>query len=256
MGSMFLLADRRLREYSDLYSQHDNRTLDEAYLYLHTILSSYVDADGDGSITKSEMLVALRSKGVGFNLTTPNGVHHNSKLWCKTASLRLENCYEESGYFISDTATVGVEDIFQDAWVNFKFSLKHRFDGSGVSVVTAMKSWYPDPQMSLDVCKSYDRSWHRQNYSRIETSYTISSLRDISNVCGYTNGMFNKDEFSASGRLGGNVTSFTDYYKYDKVADVGNYPKRIYCIYLQFKSSNSVKSFECSVGLSPDGMPV
>lgn len=129
MGSMFILADRRLREYSDLFDTHDNRTIEEVKLHLHTVLSSYVDYDGDGSINKTEMVAALRSKGVGFNITSKNSrPYFNTKLWCQTPSLDLENCYQESGVNqLSDSATVSVEDMFRDAWENFMRSVKHRF---------------------------------------------------------------------------------------------------------------------------------
>jgi hypothetical protein len=289
---MLLLSDRRLREYSDLFAKHDNRTIDEVYVYLHTLLSSYVDSDGDGSITKKEMVAALRGKAVGFNLTSHIGDHYHSKLWCKTASMGLEMCYDEMGYdVLLDNATVGVEVMFQDAWDNFKYSLKHKFgnsktfsfmyniyvykilfcddnlvtfdnicrkysvDGSGAMSVASMKSWYPDPQLSFDVCISYDRSWNKINYKRIETNYTYVDESRISQVCGYTNGYLIKDEFSISDRLKGLITSFTDTVAYDKVLDGGNYPKRIYCIFVELDNS-PLKSFECSVGLSPDGMPI
>lgn len=122
-----------------------------------------------------------------------------------------------------------------------------------------MKSWYPDPKLSIEECQSHDRSWNKTSFKRVETTYDFSNKSDISGVCGYTNGIFNSDQFVNGGSNSirdGTVTSFKDNKVYDKSADEGNYPKRIYCIYLQFKSSNIKNSFECSVGLSPDGMPM
>ncbi len=127
MGSMLFFADRRLREYSDSHDSSDNRTIEEAKTYLRNLLYSYVDINGDGSINKTEMLTSLRSKGVGFNLTAANETNFNSKLWCKTASLGLENCYQESGYNTSDSAAVSVDDIFNDAWYNFDYTFRNRF---------------------------------------------------------------------------------------------------------------------------------
>jgi hypothetical protein len=58
--------------------------------------------------------------------------------------------------------------------------------------------------------------------------------------------------------LTGQTTSFTDTDGYDKEADGGNYPKRIYCIAIITAGSNdqiNPSTFQCSVGLSLDGMP-
>ena len=55
--------------------------------------------------------------------------------------------------------------------------------------------------------------------------------------------------------LTGHRTAFPDLAPYDKVADNGNYPKRIYCVTVEMEPGDLRIRFECSVGLSIDGMP-
>lgn len=116
-----------------------------------------------------------------------------------------------------------------------------------------MTSWYPNPGMKLSECKNHDRSWHPETYQLVETNFEFTSHAGIYRVCGYKNGHL-EPQYIESDSLRGDVTSFTDHDPYDKVADGGNFPKRIYCIAV-IMSETMAETFQCSVGLSLDGMP-
>ena len=76
-----------------------------------------VDVNGDGNVTSSEMMTALRNR-----LIYSSGMEI-LPIWCRSAQSG-SYCYEDFG-----GAVVEVSSIYNDAMVNFNTS--GTFDGSG-----------------------------------------------------------------------------------------------------------------------------
>lgn len=133
----------------------------------------------------------------------------------------------------------------------FLFNLKKKTysaDGSGSSFIDAVESSYPNAEWDDETCRLYDRSWYPTTYKRVTTTYLFPSVSNIDKVCGYGNSKYLKDVFRETSVVRGTKTTFQDNNAYD----AANLQKRIYCIYVTFKSYNTIytHNFECSVGLS------
>lgn len=89
----------------------------EAYLY--NLLRVGIDVNGDGNITTTEMLTALKNRLI----FSPGMLQ--LPLWCRSAMIG-SYCYEDYGGDI-----VEVNSIFNDAVVNY--NITGTFDGSGKS---------------------------------------------------------------------------------------------------------------------------
>lgn len=102
---MFFQADTKLRQFSSNASAY---TLINIESYLYNLLHVGIDVNGDGNITTTEMLTALRNRLIYSAGMT------QLPLWCRSA---------EGGDLVE------VESIYNDALLNF--NLTGTFDGSG-----------------------------------------------------------------------------------------------------------------------------
>lgn len=117
LGSILFQADTKLRQFSSNASAYSTVNVNA---YLYNLLHVSVDVNGDGNITKTEMLAALNNRliySTGMMLLP---------LWCRSAEVGAD-CY---GNFGGDM--VPVSNIYTDAIVNFNTS--GTFDGSGKTV--------------------------------------------------------------------------------------------------------------------------
>ena len=110
---MFFQADTKLRQFSSNASAY---TLINIESYLFNLLHVGIDVNGDGNITTTEMLTALRNRLIYSAGMT------QLPLWCRSAEGTY--CYEDFGGDL-----VEVESIYNDALLNF--NLTGTFDGSG-----------------------------------------------------------------------------------------------------------------------------
>ena len=85
--------------------------------YLYNLLQVGVDTNGDGNITRTEMMVALENR-----LIYSTGMV-DLNLWCQTASFG-SYCYGDLG------DNVPVASMYSDALENF--NQINSFDGSGI----------------------------------------------------------------------------------------------------------------------------
>ena len=114
LGSLLFQADTKLRQFSANASAY---SMLDVSMYLYNLLQVGVDTNGDGNITRVEMMVAL-----GNRLIYSPGMPALN-LWCQTATFG-SNCYNQLG------DVVPVQTIFSDALMNF--NLSNSFDGSGM----------------------------------------------------------------------------------------------------------------------------
>jgi hypothetical protein len=89
--------------------------LTDIQIYLFNLLRVDVDVNGDGTITRAEVMTALSNRLVYSSGMT------NLKLWCRFASVSAD-CFTDS---------VQLNDIYADAMLNFNST--QTFDGSGKS---------------------------------------------------------------------------------------------------------------------------
>ena len=253
LGSLLLQADTKIRQFSAAPSAIESVSVES---YLFNLIQVGVDMNGDGNITTSEMLTALRNRLIFSSGMT------QLPLWCVTADV-WSYCYE---------GIVEVKAIYTQALANFRAT--GYFDGSGTEVavgfssVTAMTATYPVPSWSLDTCRAYDHSIHPS--ATIIIQWSIAKNPNVKRVCGYINGYFDSD-FSTTPILSGSQTSFID----SVPANSSYLNKRVYCVAVEYCSWGSilfdhacftdtthtkiapfVVSYVCSVGLIYDGTPI
>ena len=68
---------------------------------------------------------------------------------------------------------IEVSVLYEQAKTNFLTGLKHKLDGSGISIMSDLTSTFPDPSWSNSKCQSYDKSWHSSTYSPLQTRWTF-----------------------------------------------------------------------------------
>jgi hypothetical protein len=119
LGSFFFVSDPPLSDYSAGFNTSSNQ-ITQAKLYLHTLMSSVVDMNGDGYITRSEMISILSYRSIGSSY-----FRTGLKLWCKSVTTGSDCYMENTG--VVPSAQVSVDDMFFDASNNFVKSLKHTF---------------------------------------------------------------------------------------------------------------------------------
>ena len=218
--------------------------------YLGSLLKVQVDSNGDGNITRTEMVNALKYRSI-VNLPTA------LKLWCRTP-VWGGYCYGDA-----DPNMIAVSDMYKDMMKNFYSSIYHTFDGSGNPLVSSMTSTYPSPSWPASQCQQYNMKF--TTTPLVSTNWLMSSITSVYRVCGYVNGGLSS-AFSTSvttDALSGKTTSFTDTNA--PAAIVANF-KRVYCVSVDYAAGCSdgsalngkkcatgtvvkATSFECSVGL-------
>jgi hypothetical protein len=225
--------------------------------YLYNLLRVEVDVNGDGNITRSEMVNALKTSQLYSRSIDV------LKLWCQSTDVspnRPTNfCYEN----FNDV--VQVSDMFRDAMSNFNAT--GTFDGSGIDELTSMQATYPSPGWNITTCKAFDRSVNPN--AVITASWKMAKTRPIKRTCGYVNGILDND-FSTSDVLTGAKTTFQDNTNTSILSN-----KRVYCIAVEFCKTGYIVSngmcyssignttvsppasirYECAVGLVYDGTP-
>ena len=215
LGSLLFNADPTLRVFSSQFNPSIDQ-LATVQHYLLTLLKINIDINGDGLITKTEMLDMLRYK------STFNAQMSTYPIWCKTAT-RGSYCYadEYAG------GAVGVLDIYSDAMSNYLSSLKHTFDGSGNILVQNMTSSYPDPTWTGEQCIMNDYALNSNTF--VFTQWALVNSYLLNRACGYINGVLSP-EFTTDMLLKGYQTDFTDN---SAVTDT-NLFKRVYCVSIDY----------------------
>jgi hypothetical protein len=237
MASLLFHADFVLRRYSDTFNITAEQPKD-AYVYLRDLVNVQIDVNGDGVVTREELLNLLFVRSVrsaNMSIALP--------LWCENADVPSSNCAWDGIFAI---------DLLDQAYINFMTSSEHTFDGSGTFAVSNMASTYPNPDWSDEECASYDSFQTPNEYNRVTTSWDLDILADytLKQVCGFVNGLASA-EFTTTELLSGTATSFTDFVPVS--ADYGF--KRVYCLALQYcrndlcESGQILTKYECSVGL-------
>ena len=246
LGSLLVQSDFKLTQYTNTFN-NTNTQLTNAKLYLNSLLKVQVDLNGDGNITRTEMLSALKYRSI---VNVPIAL----KLWCRTP-FSNSYCYADV-----DPNTIAVSDMYKDMEKNFLYSTYHTFDGSGNPLVSSMTSTYPSPSWTAAQCQLTNMQY--TTTPQVVTDWTFSSITSIFRVCGYINGGLST-AFSSTDALSGKNPTFKDTNA--PVSIVANF-KRVYCVSLDYAtgcSDNSflngktcatgtvvkATSFECSVGL-------
>ena len=227
LGSLLVQSDAQLTVYSQTFNTSTEQ-IKNAKAYLGTLLSVTVDLNGDGNITTAEMLSALSYRSISL---LPQ-----LKLWCRT-TIPGGYCYADR-----NPNMVEVTDMYNDMVNNFLTSAAHTFDGSGNPLVSTMLSTYPSASWSDSQCQATNMKY--TSTPSVTTNWAISSLSQVSRVCGYVNGDLSS-LFTTTDILSGKQTQFID----SSPPTATNF-KRIYCVSVDY-TIGSVKStsFECSVGL-------
>jgi len=133
--------------------------------------------------------------------------------------------------------------MFKEACSHYTNSMKHKFDGSGLSFISNLRSTFPNATWSDSRCKAYDVSQPTHQYVR--TTWNFTSGARIQQVCGYIKG-FISPQFQTTAILQGNQTYFTDT---SFLSSTISY-KRVYCVFVFYVfQGQSLQGFECSVGL-------
>jgi hypothetical protein len=217
LGSILFDADTQLAQYTASFNSTAEQIFD-ALIYLTNLLFTNVDINGDGNITRVEMLQYLSYLSV-YNVNTTAYV----TLWCQVA-VAGSYCYD-------NTDSILVTDMYNDAVNNFYAAPYHTFDGSGVEVVYGMTSTYPNPEFSATECAVYDSFSNPTTFKHVETSWSLSGPANaINQVCGYSNGI-SVSAYTTTSILDGSQTNFVDNIP---VTDNDLY-KRVYCINVSYK---------------------
>jgi len=243
LGSLLFNSDNQLRQYSENFNSKDDKIL-EAQNYLHNLLSVIVDANGDGGITRTEMVSALKIRSIS------SSAFPNIKLWCQT-TIPDSFCYGDSDPDLPQDVVL-VNDIFNDAVNNFLTSSKHFFDGSGVDIISDMMSTFPQPSWTTQKCKKYDNSWSEES-TALRTDWTYVGGVNPTRVCAYSNGALQGDLTNTA------TLSLTQSSFVDSDVDTSNQRyKRIYCISMDYavNAYAVTTKYECSIGLLYDGTPI
>jgi len=193
--------------------------------YLEVFLGGDVDRDGNGIIDRLEVVEALKYRSVFVNSTI------GLPLW-----VDVKKVYQTQIY---------IADLLIDATKNYVTSIKHTFDGSGVSVATNLVSTAPMPKWSNSECAQYDKYLHPAVNVTTTWSWTLPNYQSkVSRVCGYTNGVL-EPIFNRDMTLSGEVTQYVDS---QSTTTAKLTERRIYCIAVDDYNTAST-SFECSAGL-------
>lgn len=233
LSALVFLADPQLRRYSATYNITSEQPKD-ALSYLKNLVKVQIDVNGDGVITREEVIDNLLVRSVrSANLSVA------LPLWC-------ENAQTNSSCVWAEILTL---DLINEAYANFVNSPEHTFDGSGALAVSNMMSTYPTPDWSDSECASYDSFQTPNDYNRVTTTWAMNSSSEpypLLQVCGYVNGLAST-EFTTTELLSGLATRFQDFVPVSP--DFGF--KRVYCLQLQYSSGEgeTFTRFECSVGL-------
>ena len=236
LGSSVSILFNAITGFDTLSSLLSSSPLNQDYIndgkrYLSSFLTNQVDINGDNIIEKSEVLNALF-----FRSVTANGLQ-NMTVW---------NC----GHYVDgcNANMINRTRLYNEALHCFLHSSKHKFDCSGVSMISSLNSSFPNSN-NLSICESYDQSWRPVTYTHPLTKWTytpsaVSQIGANGKVCVYSNGIniqgypFNTDSIAR-----GIVSNFTDP---NSNPNVTSY-RRVYCIAVLLNYGNY--SYECSVGL-------
>jgi hypothetical protein len=231
LGSLYLMANRLLRSYSELFYEID-RAIARAHLF--DLITITLDVDGDQVITRDEFLIALADGSVdSLHMRTAD-----FPAWCRNVLDVKSPCSYES---------IPTEEIFNDAYNNYLNSPSHTFDGSASSFVTSMSATFPSTSWTSAMCRA------RQDQNAVvQWNFTkLTQPASIRRVCGYTNGVMNSDFEDDSNLQLGITSTFIDTLP----VDADNGPKRVYCISVETCQggpctiATSDYSIACTVGL-------
>jgi hypothetical protein len=193
---------------------------------LYRLLSIDIDVNGDGQITFSEMIIYLKSRSIYSLGMEAFPVWCSSSVNCHSVMYSVANFYSESSNY-------------------FQTSKKHKFDGSGLDIVTNLSSTFPSPSWTDEKCRRYDSSNGFGEYQKVQTSWNFTHRNGLQKVCGYVNGLLSSD-FTTTKILTGQQTHFVD----DTALSPTHQFKRVYCIFLYYLIGGFASTgFECSVGL-------
>ena len=221
--SLLFQSDVTLVSYSASYTNQTD--LFGVSQYLYSMLKIEVDINGDGIITRTEIVAALRYRSI------------------TSAAIDAIPVWISANY----TDSVPVQILRDDAMMLFANSLQHSFDGSGVNVFETISSTYPNPTWNSNLCYTYD-SFLNPSYSKITvswqytTSYSQAVSAGLTQVCGYVNGRLIGDYDTVYDLNRGYQTSLPD--------DGTNTDlkfKRVYCFVALY--SNGPSQYQCSLGL-------
>ena len=235
-GSLMSLLINAVTEFDDLSTALASNPINQDYIsngesFLVDFLNNEVDFNGDNIIELQEVMYALQYRSV-----QANGLS-NMHVW---------NCRHNSTG-CSPTA-VSKTRIYNEAVYCFLNSAKHLFDCSGVSIISSLKSTYPNSD-DVSVCELSDQSWRPVTYQHPVTNWTYISSAHAQigmngSVCVYTNGINIKGPpFSTDSIASGIVSNFTDP---NNNPNVTSY-RRVYCVAVLL--NNGLYSYECSSGL-------
>lgn len=126
--SLFFNSDATLKAFSNQFNPlFKDDQFANAGLYLYNLLSSTVDINGDGKITKQEAIQSLGYRSVYSPLFSQSPI--GMKLWCNNNvnGFLTGGCYKESDDVLRDDAEVAVSDVYYDGLNYFLTSNKHTF---------------------------------------------------------------------------------------------------------------------------------
>jgi hypothetical protein len=236
--SLLFQSDSQLRIHAANFNGTNADRSRSANNYLEDLLNVVVDINGDGEISKdTELLPALKARHV-----YTSGME-NFPVWCKTVSDPNAICYYNS---------VNVSTVLEDAMSNYKTSVKHQFDGSGVpSVIASMNSTFPDPSWTAAQCQATGTDITTQ------WTYVSPAGSHVFRVCGYRNGILDNNFVKSPSLFSGTVT-FKDTTPVLSEDDL----KRVFCLSVQYCTLVNgtcqlsaageiawLQTYECSVGL-------
>jgi hypothetical protein len=230
-------ADPQIRRYSSTFNSTEEQPKD-ALKYLQNLAKVQIDVNGDGVMTREEVLNTLFYRSV-----RSANISKSLPLWCRNADVANSDCVGE------DMLTA---DLIDQAYDNFMRSEEHTFDGSGIFSISNMQSTYPNPDWSDEDCISHDSFQTPVDYDRVTTKWEMDFTGEytLRQVCGFVNGLASA-EFTTTELLSGTATSFLDDVPVS--ADYGF--KRVYCLAVQYcrndhcESGETLEKYECSVGL-------
>lgn len=241
LGSMLITADSTLSQYARSFDSMSSDERNIASAFFRRMLTVEIDINGDGSISRREMLDALRYRTISVDGVLASDDSFN--LWCSHGRANEGTCYATS---------VSVKVMADDGVRNFFESAKHRFDGSGEPLLSAVSATYPNPSMSEKMCKDYDAEISRLENSPVASmtaEWTLSpagvaqggNLR----LCGYDTGLLHP-------RFDTRLADFTTRLirGSDKTLEIStpfwSVPKKsIYCVFVNSASA----TYECTTGL-------
>lgn len=179
LGGMLINADSELIKYSKSYNSLTKETKATALAYWRRLLAVEVDTSGDGTISREEMLRALKYRTV--KVPSPDT---QFKLWCPDANGDVNNCIYDK---------VSVQAMYANGEANFKNSAG-KFDGASNDIVQDINPTFPTPNMPQQQCKDGDASYDENGVAMVQLSYTRKSYKpQYPRFCGYENGLLLPD---------------------------------------------------------------